>query len=211
MPPKKPLSKASAKKPAKKKVASKARAKPVAKRTMTAKTVKKTVAAKAPAKASAAKKTPAKKSPAKASIAFAKTNRPITPMRERPLSPHLGIYRPQITSMLSILHRGTGVVLYLGAFILAWLVVALGYGEHPFTASLALIDNQIGFIILYGCIFCLFYHLCNGIRHLAWDIGEGFELNTVTLSGAFVLMMSISLTLAIWLIIHPQFLQQYLR
>ena len=210
MPQRKPLSKAPARKSAKKAAPVKARKKSPSRKTVAAAAgVKPSVAKKPAAKKALGKKAGAAQS--KASIAFAKTNKPVAPMRERPLSPHLGIYRPQITSILSIMHRATGVVLYLGAFILAWLVVALGYGEHPFTTSLALVDNQIGCIILYGSIFCLFYHLCNGIRHLAWDMGEGFELHTVTLSGSFVLMVSISMTLAIWFIIHPQFLQQYLR
>ena len=219
MPSQNPLSKAPARKLAKKKVASKSRKKPVAKRTMAARAprktkVQKTIAAKAPVKASAvensaAKKTSVKK-PAtkKPSVAFAKTNKPVVPLRERPLSPHLSIYRPQITSVLSILHRGTGVALYIGAFAVAWLIACLGYGPNCFNASLALLNNIPGMIAIYGIIFCLFYHLCNGIRHLAWDIGEGFELPTVTLSGLFVLMVSISLTLAIYLINHPECLQQ---
>ncbi len=106
------------------------------------------------------------------------------------------------------MHRGTGVALYLGAFAVAWLIACLGYGPNCFDASLALLNNIPGMIVIYGIIFCLFYHLCNGIRHLAWDIGEGFELPTVTLSGLFVLMVSISLTLAIYLINHPECLQQ---
>ena len=129
-------------------------------------------------------------------------------MRERPLSPHLSIYRPQITSVLSILHRGTGVALYVGAFVLAALIISLGYGESCFVAARALFDTTLGCIVLYGLIFCLFYHLCNGIRHLAWDMGKGFELSTVTLSGLLVLVASISLTLAIWFIAHPEFLRQ---
>ena len=148
MPAKKPLPKAPARKSAKKAAPSKVRKKSPSSKTVAAKArkktiAKKTVAAKAVAKPSLAKKAPAKKAPAKktatakTSVAFAKTNKPVTPMRERPLSPHLGIYRPQITSMLSILHRGTGVALYIGAFAVAWLIACLGYGPNCFDASLA--------------------------------------------------------------------------
>lgn len=139
---------------------------------------------------------------------FAKTNKPVAPLRERPLSPHLSIYSPQITSVLSILHRGTGVALYIGAFVLAAFIICLGYGEKCFTTWVDFFQMPVGKIFLFGWIFCLYYHLCNGIRHLMWDIGKGFELANVTLSGLIVLFVSLTLTFTTFFITHLEILGQ---
>ncbi|CAN5186810.1 succinate dehydrogenase, cytochrome b556 subunit [soil metagenome] len=112
----------------------------------------------------------------------------------RPLSPHLQIYARQITSVLSILHRVTGGVLAVGAFILAaWLVAAAGSAES-FQAFNALAGSVPGVIVLLAVAAALAYHLLNGIRHLLWDIGWGFELPRVNATGWTVVVLSIVLT-----------------
>jgi succinate dehydrogenase / fumarate reductase cytochrome b subunit len=117
----------------------------------------------------------------------------------RPLSPHLQIYRPQITSVLSILHRITGVFLSLGAVLLVYWLVAAANGPSAFDAAQALIGSWLGRLFLLGWSFALFYHLCNGIRHLCWDAGLGFELKTTYLSGWTVVAVSAALTVAAWI------------
>ena len=117
----------------------------------------------------------------------------------RPLSPHLQVYRPQITSVLSILHRITGVALAVGAPLLVWWLVSAAAGPETFAATRAFWGSWFGQVLLLGWTFALFYHLCNGIRHLAWDLGYGFELNAVTLSGWLVVAGAGVLTLATWL------------
>ena len=91
--------------------------------------------------------------------------------RQRPLSPHLQIYKPQITSVLSILHRGTGIVLSIGSIILVSWIVTLTLGESTYLMYSNIINNWFGKLIIFGFTLALFYHLSNGIRHLFWDAG----------------------------------------
>ena len=119
----------------------------------------------------------------------------------RPLSPHLQVYRPQITSALSILHRMTGALLALGLPALAVWLVAAAVGPEAFATVQALAGSWIGQILLIAWSFALSYHLCNGIRHLFWDAGLGFELATVHVSGMVVLAAAISLTALVWAIV----------
>ena len=114
--------------------------------------------------------------------------------RERPLSPHMQVYRPQITSILSILHRLTGVALAGGALLLANWLLSATYGSEMFGLAQGLLASWLGRLILFGMTFSLFYHLANGLRHLAWDIGYGFELPTVRKSGLFVVAFSAVMT-----------------
>lgn len=116
----------------------------------------------------------------------------------RPLSPHLQVYKPQITSVLSILHRITGVALAAGTLLLVWWLIAAAIGPGYFGTVQAVVGSWIGRLLLFGCSFALFYHLCNGIRHLFWDMGRGFELPTVAASGWAVVIVSIALTTAAW-------------
>lgn len=116
----------------------------------------------------------------------------------RPLSPHLQVYRPQITSTLSILHRLTGIALAVGTLLLTWWLVAAAAGPEAFATAQAFIGSIVGRLLLFGWSFALFYHLCNGIRHLAWDAGYGFEIDTTTRSGWTVVVASAVLTLAAW-------------
>ena len=112
----------------------------------------------------------------------------------RPLSPHIGIYRPQITSVLSILHRATGLFLCFGAVVFAWWVIALALGPEPYAAVRSALGSWLGRLLLFAWTFSFFYHLCNGVRHLFWDAGIGFELRTVHASGLAVVAASIALT-----------------
>lgn len=117
----------------------------------------------------------------------------------RPLSPHLQVYKPQLTSMLSILHRLTGVALAVGTLMLVWWLIAAATGPEAYDAAQSFIGSIIGRLLLLGWTFALFYHLANGIRHLAWDTGLGFELATAYTTGWLVVIAAIVLTLASWL------------
>ena len=119
---------------------------------------------------------------------------------DRPLSPHLQVYRPQFTSVLSILHRITGVALGLGAVALVAWLAALASGPECFAVARTIAQSWLGCLVLLGFTWALFYHLCNGIRHLFWDIGMGFELETARLSGYGVVVASIVLTALAWLV-----------
>ena len=118
---------------------------------------------------------------------------------KRPLSPHLQVYRPQITSVLSILHRFAGIVLALGTLHLVYWIVAAAGGAETFAAAQAFTASWLGRLLLFGWTIALFYHLTNGIRHLLWDAGFGFELHQVTLSGVAVLIATAVLTVVAWM------------
>ena len=118
---------------------------------------------------------------------------------DRPLSPHLQVYKPQLTSVLSILHRITGLALAFGTFLLVWWLVAAAVGETAFEIVQNVIKSWFGRIILLGWSFSLFYHLCNGIRHLFWDAGKGLEMEQVNMSGWLVLITTLVLTGLSWL------------
>jgi succinate dehydrogenase / fumarate reductase cytochrome b subunit len=118
---------------------------------------------------------------------------------QRPLSPHLSIYKPQLTSVLSITHRATGIVLSAGTVFLVWWLVAAAAGERPFAVAQSFWVSWFGLLLLFGWTFSLFFHLCNGIRHLMWDAGWGFELRQTYLSGWIVLGTSGVLTLIAWI------------
>ena len=118
---------------------------------------------------------------------------------ERPLSPHLQIYRPQLTSVISIFHRLSGVGLGVGTLILAYWLIAVAAGPGPFNFAQGLIGSWLGTILLVGWTFGLTFHLCNGIRHLFWDAGYGYEMETVYRSGWLVVITAILLTGGIWL------------
>ena len=122
----------------------------------------------------------------------------MTIARIRPRSPDVRIYKPQLTSVLSILHRLTGVVLSVGSVLLvAWLVAVADGGDTYATVD-GWLRSWIGLLLLVGWTFALFYHLCNGIRHLAWDLDFGFELRNIYLSGWTVVAVSVILTLVTW-------------
>jgi succinate dehydrogenase / fumarate reductase cytochrome b subunit len=114
------------------------------------------------------------------------------------LSPHLQVYRLQMNMALSILHRLTGVALGVGTPLLAWWLIAAATGSGPYEDVRAFINSIPGRLILLGFTFSLFYHLCNGIRHLVWDSGVGFDIRTSRASGWIVLAVAVTLTLASW-------------
>ena len=115
---------------------------------------------------------------------------------KRPLSPHLQVYKPQLTSVLSITHRGTGVFLSLGALVLTYWLVSLAVSEELFNSFHLHTTFWYGKLFLIGFVFSLYYHLANGIRHLFWDIGLGLEISTTYKSGYFSIFISVVLTLA---------------
>lgn len=114
---------------------------------------------------------------------------------DRPLSPHLQIYKPQLTAALSIAHRATGVFLVIGALLLVYWLISLAGGPDSYAQAQAFFGSLIGRVILLPWVFALFYHLCNGIRHLLWDMGVGFEISTVYTSGKVVVVAAVALTL----------------
>jgi succinate dehydrogenase / fumarate reductase cytochrome b subunit len=116
----------------------------------------------------------------------------------RPLSPHLQVYRPQLTTVLSITHRATGLALSVGlAAFVAWLL-AIASGPEALDRANALLATIAGRVLLAGVSFSFFYHLCNGIRHLVWDAGHWLEIPEVYASGWSVVAASMVLTLASW-------------
>jgi succinate dehydrogenase / fumarate reductase cytochrome b subunit len=125
---------------------------------------------------------------------------------ERPLSPHLQVYRWQITMTMSILHRITGVAITVGAFGLAWWLVALAEGGAQYAQAAAIIASPLGMLLLFGFSLALVYHLLNGIRHLLWDMGWGFDIPEIYRSGWAVLVLTVVFTAAIWFVAlrgHP--------
>jgi succinate dehydrogenase / fumarate reductase, cytochrome b subunit len=118
--------------------------------------------------------------------------------RARPVSPNIQIYRPQLTSVLSIANRLTGVVLSIGAVgLVAWLLAAAS-GPQAYAAVQVAISSWMGQVVLFGFTFAFFLHLCGGIRHLVWDTTHGFELRSIYLSGWVVVAASVLLTVAAW-------------
>jgi succinate dehydrogenase / fumarate reductase cytochrome b subunit len=117
----------------------------------------------------------------------------------RPLSPHLQVYRLPLAGILSFAHRTTGVGLALGALALAYWINAAAYGPDVFYQAQTLMGHWFSRLLLFGWTLSLFFHLCNGIRHLFWDAGIGLEIEQVNMSGWLVLIGTILLTLLSWL------------
>jgi len=118
---------------------------------------------------------------------------------ENPLSPHLQIYRWQITSVISILHRFSGVVTSLGSIILVTWLLALGLGEEAMNFINSIFFSFLGRAVLIGVTLAVCFNMLNDIRHLFWDYGYGFSLNAVKITGWLIVILSISLTVIIWL------------
>ncbi len=119
--------------------------------------------------------------------------------RDRPRSPNIQIYRPQLTSVLSIINRISGVVLSIAAVgLVAWLIAA-AEGPQVYSAAQRALTSVAGRIVLFGITFAFFLHLCGGIRHLVWDAGYGFELQTIYASGWTVVGASLVFTVAAWI------------
>ncbi|MFN4310208.1 MAG: succinate dehydrogenase, cytochrome b556 subunit [Ferrovibrio sp.] len=121
---------------------------------------------------------------------------------ERPLSPHLQVYRWPVTMASSILHRVTGVGLALGTLLLTWWLVAAAAGPEYYAWVQMLLGSWLGRLILFGFTWALFYHLLNGIRHLAWDAGYGFSIPAANRSAWLVIVGSVVLTVLAWIIAY---------
>ena len=118
----------------------------------------------------------------------------------RPLSPHLQVYKPQITSVLSILHRITGVALYLGVVLLVWWLSAAAASDAYFDLVQRCFGSWFGRLVLFGFTWALLHHMLGGLRHLFWDTGRGFDLKTVEWMARANLAGSIMLTILLWII-----------
>lgn len=122
------------------------------------------------------------------------------PSTNRPLSPHLQIYRLPLLALLSITHRGTGVALCAGSVILVYWLVALAGGPDSYASAQAVLSSPFGYLVLFGFTWALLFHLCNGIRHLFWDTGRGLDLPSADASGKLVLVASAVLTVLTWIL-----------
>jgi succinate dehydrogenase / fumarate reductase cytochrome b subunit len=123
-------------------------------------------------------------------------NRPV----HRPLSPHLQVYKWQLTSVMSLLHRATGIALSVGALYLVIWVVFASASPRTYAMFQSFNISILGRIVLGGWLFCAFYHLSNGIRHLFWDMGYGFELKDAYRSGWIVVAVSAAATIVSWIV-----------
>jgi succinate dehydrogenase / fumarate reductase cytochrome b subunit len=117
---------------------------------------------------------------------------------DRPLSPHISIYRWPVTMVTSILHRATGVAMAVGFLVLVGWLFDAASGPEVYDKFVGVMDTTIGCILLVGWSFAFFYHLSNGIRHLVWDTGRGLEKEQATASAWFVIAASIVLTAVFW-------------
>ena len=117
---------------------------------------------------------------------------------DRPLSPHISIYRWPVTMASSILHRATGVAMAVGFIVLVGWLFDAASGPDVYSQFIAVMDTTIGRLLLIGWSFAFFYHLLNGIRHLVWDTGRGLEKVQATRSAWFVIVASIILTIVFW-------------
>ena len=118
----------------------------------------------------------------------------------RPLSPHLQIYRPMLTMMMSIFHRATGIALYAGVLLLVWWLTAAAASDEYFNVVQGVFGHWLGQILLFGFTWALIHHSLGGIRHLIWDMGLGFELPSVERGAQIVLAGGIVITIILWVI-----------
>jgi len=116
--------------------------------------------------------------------------------RERPRSPHFTIYRWPVTMATSITHRVTGLGLSAGTLLIAWWLVSIQFGPDLYIPFSNFVGSIFGQVILFGFVWALAYHFCNGIRHLAWDLGYGFNVRTAHWTGILVYVLSVLLAIA---------------
>ena len=122
--------------------------------------------------------------------------------RPRPRSPHVQIYRWPITMGTSILHRITGVGLAFGTFVLLWWLVAAALGPEPYAVFAASASHWFGRLVLFGFTVALVYHALNGVRHLFWDMGTGFKLETANATGLVVYGLTLAVTVLVWVVAY---------
>ena len=120
----------------------------------------------------------------------------------RPLSPFMigPYYRPQWTSMLSIVHRITGCAMAVGAILIVWWLLGAATGPEAFATADWVVTSWLGQLVLFGCLWALLYHFCNGIRHLIWDTGLLLEVDKAELAGKMTVVVSVVLTLIVWVV-----------
>ncbi len=126
------------------------------------------------------------------------TQKDISSHTARPLSPHLQIYRPQITTVLSITHRITGVVLVVGSILLVGWLWSAAYSATCFTNIHTFFVTPLGRMMLMGWTLAFYFHFCNGIRHLFWDVGMGFDIPRIHQTGWAAIIASLCLTILTW-------------
>ena len=117
-----------------------------------------------------------------------------------PISPHLQIYRLPLTALLSITHRITGVILAIGCLLLVLVLASAAEGAESYQAVASHLGSWYGQVFLFGFLFALYVHFCNGVRHLFWDAGYGFELETVDFTAKLAIAMAVILTVATWVV-----------
>jgi succinate dehydrogenase / fumarate reductase cytochrome b subunit len=120
--------------------------------------------------------------------------------RERPLSPHVQVWRWHITMATSILHRATGVALYVGALIAAAWAISLAQGPDAYATFKQVMGSPLGRLVMFGLTLSYFYHLANGVRHLVWDTGHGLDVKSANASAVLVLAFTAAATVAVWAI-----------
>ena len=120
--------------------------------------------------------------------------------QDRPMSPHMQVWRWHVTMATSILHRATGMALYVGVLVVAGWVIALAAGADAFNQYGALLASPIGLLVLFGLTVAFLYHLANGVRHLFWDSGKGFEPKTADMTGWAVIVFGVVAAVLIWII-----------
>jgi succinate dehydrogenase / fumarate reductase, cytochrome b subunit len=125
---------------------------------------------------------------------------PSRPLSPRPLSPHLTVFRPILTMMMSIVHRITGAALYFGTLLLAWWLIAAASGPNPFATVQWVMGSIIGRLVLFGYTWALIHHMLGGIRHIIWDIGYGFGAQEREWLARAGLIGSIALTIILWIV-----------
>ena len=116
----------------------------------------------------------------------------------KPLSPHLQIYKPQITSILSISHRFTGVILFFSSFLICLWLFSMAFNDHLYNLINIFFLGIVGKIILFFITFSFSYHFLNGIRHLFWDLGYGYKIKNIYLSGVFIVLLSLVINIYLW-------------
>jgi succinate dehydrogenase / fumarate reductase cytochrome b subunit len=126
---------------------------------------------------------------------------PAMAQADRPLSPHIQIYRWPLSMALSIAHRATGIGLALGLILVTWWLLALASGPDAFATVQAVMRSWLGVLVLFFWSLALFFHLGNGVRHLVWDAGYGYEIETARKSGIAVLIFAGAMTVLTWLVI----------
>lgn len=119
---------------------------------------------------------------------------------KRPMSPHLQIYKLPLTALVSISHRATGVINSVGALFLVLVLARAAGGEESFAFASGLLSSWFGYLVLFGFTFALYFHFCNGVRHLLWDVGIGLDLEDAVKSAPMVFIGAAVLTVITWIV-----------